>query len=179
MGNQPTKTSKSLNPPPHKRSDWGRQSNHFHLIEQNGKQMWASVTFMQTRQSNARTENQKIQRRQCSEFARNGTRDSIISCSNRMASKCEQVWHSCQQDNPMHVPRISTSNDASAPISLGIEPVSWLYSVQIEWQRSVSKHDIHTNKRNQFTYRDTALPTTWVGRVRLELNPWADYKLFK
>jgi hypothetical protein len=68
------------------------------LTEQNGKKMWASVTFMRTRQTNPRTEKQWSQRRHFSEFARNGTRELILSWWKRMELKCEQAWHSYEQD---------------------------------------------------------------------------------
>jgi hypothetical protein len=95
-------------------------------VQREWQDMWASVTFMPTRQTNPRTEPQQSQRRQFPEFARNWTRELIINCSNRMAGKCELAWHSCQQDTPIHVPRFSVVNDVSSPSSLGIEPVTWL-----------------------------------------------------
>jgi hypothetical protein len=42
---------------------------------------------MPTRKSNPRTEIQASQRYKFLEFARNGTRELIFSCSNRMATK--------------------------------------------------------------------------------------------
>jgi hypothetical protein len=77
-----------------------------------------------------------------------------------MASKCEQAWQSCQHDKPIHVQVYSPVNDVSFPISLGIEPSSWLESVQIEWQGNVSKRDIPANKTNQSTYQASLEPTT-------------------
>jgi hypothetical protein len=140
----------------YKRLDWGRQSNHYYLINYNGKKMWASVTFMTTRHINPRTEIQRSQRCKFSEFARNGTRELIRSCSN---SKCEQAWHSCHQDTPIHVQRSSQVNDISSPSSLGMKPVSWLRSVQIEWEGNLSKRGIHANKTHQSTYRATVYST--------------------
>jgi hypothetical protein len=87
---------------------------------------------MRTRQTNQRTEPQISQQRQFSEFARNGTFESIVFCSNRMARKCEQAWHSFQRDKPIHVPRSSRVNDVSSPSSLRIDPVSRLRAVQTE-----------------------------------------------
>jgi hypothetical protein len=149
------------------------------IIWSNNKQMWASVTFIWTRQTNPRTEPQLCQRRKFSQFARNGTRELIISCPNRMASKCEQAWHSYEQDKPIHIPSDRWVNHVSSPSSLGIEFVSWLWSVQIEWPGNVSKRDIHIKKMNQSTYRATAQSTTWVLRARSGLDRWVDYTLFK
>jgi hypothetical protein len=112
--------------------------------------MWASVTFMSTRQTNPRTKIQLSQQRQFSEFARNWTRELTEPCSNRMARKCEQAWHSCQQDKPIHVRSTSLVKDVSSPSSLGMEPVSWLYPVQkIEWQGNVSKQAWHSYEQNK------------------------------
>jgi hypothetical protein len=72
-----------------------------------------------------------------------------------MARKCEQDWHSYEQDKPIHVPSDSSVNDRISPSWLGIEPVSALLSAQIEWQANVSKRDISKNKTNQSTYRAT------------------------
>jgi hypothetical protein len=98
--------------------------------------MWARVTFMPTRHINPRTEKQIIQRCQCSEFARNGTGELIFNCSNKMVRKCEQAWHSCQQDTSIHVLRSSRVNDVRSRRPLGMEPVRSLDPVQIEWQGS-------------------------------------------
>ena len=142
--------------------------------------MWASVTFMPTRQTNPRTEPQFIQRRQCSEFAGNGTREFIRNCSNRMERKCEQARHSLEKDKSIHVQRYNVVNDVSAPSLLGMEPVSWFQPVQIEWwQANVSKHDIHMKKTNQSTYRASVQSTTSVLRVCSEWSPWVDYTLLE
>jgi hypothetical protein len=140
-------------------------------VQIDGKQMWAIVTFMPKRQINPRTERQLSQGREFSEFARNGTSELIIIWWNRMARKCELAWHSCQQDNTIYVQRIRVVNNASSPSSIGIEPVSWFSSVQIEWQGNVSKHVILEQKTNQSTYIATVYPTSWVLRVRSEWNP--------
>jgi hypothetical protein len=103
----------------------------------------------------------------------------ILLWCNRMASKCEQAWHSCQQDKPIHVPSHSKVNDLSSPRLLGIEAVSWLSSVRTEWQANVSKRDIHTNKINQSTYWATEQSTTLVLRVHSEWNPRVDYNLME
>jgi hypothetical protein len=63
------------------------------LMEENGKDMWESVSFMRTRQTNPRTEIQPMQQRQLSEFVRNWAREFIITLWNRMARKCEQAEH--------------------------------------------------------------------------------------
>jgi hypothetical protein len=152
--------------------DWG-------LTEYNGKEMWASVTFIGTRQTEPRTERQRSQQRQFSEFARNGTRELIISWWNRMVRKCEQAWHSNEQDRRTHVPSHSSVNEAISPSSLGVEPVSWLVADWTEWQGNVSKLKIHKNKIHQSTYRATAESTTSVLRVRSEWNPSVDYKLME
>jgi hypothetical protein len=76
-----------------------------------------------------------------------------------VARKCELEWQSYEQDKPIHVPSHSTVNNVSAPSSLGIELVSWLYSDETEWQGNVSKRDIHGDKTNQSTYRATAWST--------------------
>jgi hypothetical protein len=144
--------------------------------------MWASVTFIRTRGPiNPRTEQQCSQSRGLSEFTRNGTHELIIIWCNRMARKCEQSWHSCKQEvPPIHVLSHSVVNELSSPSSLAMEPVSWLSSVQIEWQGNVSKRAIHTNnKTHKSTYRATVQPTTSVLRVRSEWNPWVDFHLFK
>jgi hypothetical protein len=50
--------------------------------------------------------------------------------------------------------------DVSSPSSLGMEPVSWLKTAQIEWkQGNVSKRDIHANKTHQSTYQDPVQST--------------------
>jgi hypothetical protein len=95
-------------------------------IEWQGKMSKASVTFIPTRQTNPRTEFQYTQRRQFSEFARNGTRELTIIWWNRMTRKCEQAWHSYEQGKPIHVQRSRYANDASSPNSVGMEPMSWL-----------------------------------------------------
>ncbi len=59
----------------------GRQSNHYIRMEQNGKEMWASMTFIRTRQTNPHTEPQISQRSTFFEFPRNGTHELIIICS--------------------------------------------------------------------------------------------------
>jgi hypothetical protein len=141
--------------------------------------MWASVTLMPSRHTNPHTEFQAKQRSQFSEFARNRTRMLIINCSNRMARKCEQRWHSYEQDPPIHVRRWRKLNDVSSPSSLGMEPVSWLFSDRIEWQGNVSQRDIHANKRNPSTYRVAGESTTSVLRVRSEWNLWVDYHLIE
>jgi hypothetical protein len=141
--------------------------------------MWASVTFMPTRQNNPRTEVQYSQRRQCSDFARNCPVELISICSNRMARKCEQASHSCEKEKPMHVRRYSIGNDVSAPSSLGMDPVSWFTSDQIEWQANVSKRDIHANKKNKSTYGGKVSTTSSFLRVRSEWNPWVDYILME
>jgi hypothetical protein len=133
----------------HKWAHRGHQSNHFDLIKQNGEEMWANVTIMRTRQTNARTEPKRSQRRQCSEFARNRPSELIRICSNTMARKCEQAWHSCEQDKPFHVLSDRIINPVSAPSSLGIDPVSWLVPNGTELQGNVSKRDIYANKTNQ------------------------------
>ncbi len=147
----------------HKRLDRGRQSNHCALIKQNGKQMWASVTSIWTRQKNPRTKIQASRQLQISKFAWNWTRESITTWLNRMvASKCEHAWQSSKQEKPIHIPSHSWANDQSSPSSpslVGIEPVSWLEFVQTEWQRNVSKRDICANKTNQSTYGATDQPT--------------------
>jgi hypothetical protein len=107
------------------RSEWNPWVD-FHLTEQNGKEVWASVTLTRTRWTNARTEPQESQCGQFSEVARNGTRELIFIWRNRMARKCEQAWHSYEQDIPIHVPSLSIFNEGSSPSSLGMEPVSWL-----------------------------------------------------
>jgi hypothetical protein len=86
-----SKTSKVIH---HKRSDRSHQSNYFPLMEQHGKEMWASESFIRKRYTNPRTEPQISQRRQLFEFARNGTSELIMICSNRMARKCELGGHS-------------------------------------------------------------------------------------
>jgi hypothetical protein len=113
-----------------------------------------------TRQTNPRTEPQRIQRRQFSEFTRNCTREFSRPCSSRMGRKGEQqALNSYEQDKPLHVQSHSAVNEVSSPSSLGIEPVSGLDPVQIEWQGNVSKGGIHTNKTNQSTYGATAQST--------------------
>jgi hypothetical protein len=142
--------------------------------------MWAGVTFMPTRQTHPRTDIQESQRSKFSEFARNGPCELIRPCSNRTASKCEQAWHSYEQDKRMHVQSHSPVNDVSSPSSLGMEPLSWLDPVQkIEWQGNVSKREMHANKTNESTYRATVDSTTSVLWVRSEWNLWVDYDLFK
>jgi hypothetical protein len=78
----------------------------YNLMEQNGKEMWASMTFIRKRQTDPRTEQQRSQRRQFSKFARNWTRELIIICSNRMARMCEQAYNPRDQDKPIHVQRL-------------------------------------------------------------------------
>jgi hypothetical protein len=113
--------------------------------------MWAGVPFIRTRQINPRTEPQLSQRRQCSEFARNGSRQLIIICTNRMARKCEQAWHDYKQDTPIHVPRSSRVNDASRPSSLRMELESWLFPVQIGKKMWASVPFIRTRQTNART----------------------------
>jgi hypothetical protein len=153
-GNQTKNQTTQMNH--HKRSDRGRQSNHFDLMEQNGKKRWASVRFISTKWNNPRTEIQWSQRRKVTEFARNGTREFIRPCSKRMARKCEQAWHSYEKGKSIHVLRYIVFNIVSFPSSLGMGPVSLLSSVQIEWQENVSKRDIHRNKTKQSTYGNRA-----------------------
>jgi hypothetical protein len=143
--------------------------------------MWARVTFIRTRRHiNPRTEPHASQRCQFSKFARNVSRKLIIIYSNIMARKCEQGWHSYEQDKPIHVQSHRPVNDVSFPSSLGMEPVSWLSAVQIEWQENVSKPSIHTNKKtHQSTYWATGESTMSVLQVRSEWIPWVDYHLFK
>jgi hypothetical protein len=140
------------------RSEWNPWVD-YNLFKHNGKEMWASVTFVPTRQTtNTRTEAQIISRHQCSEFGWNGTSELIWPCSNRMARKCEQAWLSCYQDKqPIHVQRCTIPKEVSAPSSVGMEPLSWLVAVKTEWQGIVSKRDFHdANKtNNKCTYRDT------------------------
>jgi hypothetical protein len=116
------------------------------LFKENGKEMWARVTFIVTSQTNARTGIQLSQQGKFPEFARNWPRELIIIWSNRMMRKCEQGWHSCQQDKASHVQSHIAFNDVSSPSSLGMVPESRFSSVQIEWQGNVSKRDIHTKK---------------------------------
>jgi hypothetical protein len=108
------------------RSELSRPWVHYNLMEQNGKEMWASGTCLRTIWTNPRTKRQLFQPCQCSELARNWTRKLILIWSNRMARTCEQACHSCIQDKPIHVPRYSWVNNVSSPSSFGIEPVSWL-----------------------------------------------------
>jgi hypothetical protein len=99
--------------------------------------MWASVTLMPSRQTNPRTERKMFQRLQFSEFARNGTRELIRICSNRMASKCENAWHACQHDKSIRVPSDSPVNAVSSPSSLGIDPLRSLSlspETEAEWK---------------------------------------------
>jgi hypothetical protein len=131
------------------------------------------------KKNHPRTEIQLSQPQKFCEFARNGTRELIMICSNRMARKCEQAWHPYKKDKPIHVPSHSSVNDVSSPSSLGIWPVSWLYSDGTEWQGTVSKRGIHKNEINQSTYRNPDRSTTSVLRVRSEWNLWVDSHLFK
>jgi hypothetical protein len=130
--------------------------------------------------TNPRTEPQRNHRRQFSEFARDGTRELIIICSNRMARKCEQAWHLYEQeDPPIHVQSHSVVSAVGCPSLLGMEPVSWLLSDATEWQGDVSKLDIHKKTTNQSTYWASTSLTTGVLRVRSEWNPWVDLHLLK
>jgi hypothetical protein len=136
--------------------------------------MWASVTIMRTRQTNARTEKQPSQRGKFSEFARNWPRELIIIWSNRIARKCERAWYLYEQDKPMHVRRYRWVKDVSSPSSLGINPVSWFWSDQAEWQANVCKRGNHANKRKQCTYRAKVQSTRSVLWVRSEFTPRVD-----
>jgi hypothetical protein len=131
------------------------------------------------RQTNARTERQNNQQSKSSEFAGNWTRELILIWSSRMARKCEQAWHSCQQDKSIHVRSDRWVNDVSVTSSLGIEPVSWLFSDQTEGQGHVSKRDFHANETNQCTYGATVQPMTSILRVRSELTPLVHYHLIE
>jgi hypothetical protein len=98
--------------------------------------------------------------------------------SSRMASKCEQAWHSCQQDTRLHIPSHRPVNKVSSLSLLGIEPVSRLLPDWTEWwQANVSTRDNHPNKKNQSTYQATVEPMTKVLQVLqvwLELNRLVD-----
>jgi hypothetical protein len=150
-------------------------------MAQNGNKIWACVTDLRTRWTNPRTEPQSSQRRKFFEFARNWTRELIITWWNRLARKCEPAWHSYEQDSPIHVPRYIQVNDVSSLSSLGMEPVSWLSPDGTEWQGKVSgsMRDRPTNKINRATYRATVKSTTSVLRIGSELNLWVDFQLIE
>jgi hypothetical protein len=75
-------------------------------MEQNGKEMGASVKFMRKRQTNPRTEGQVNQRRQLSKFARNGTRELICIYSNRTGGNVSKSdIHKKKETNPRTEPQ--------------------------------------------------------------------------